>query len=161
MTTRPAPVLRRTALPAAVVLTVVGALLRLVTPGWLLIIGGPVAVVVLVWGWVVLTRALRRGGPADTVPRRVPWYPLLAWTWGLAVLCVGLLVPDGGDAEPFAPPLLHLLGRAAGPGYAPVEGFATTVALPVAALVPLVVSILLSWDRRPAPGPPVVGGTGR
>jgi hypothetical protein len=88
------------------ILPIVGGLLRLTTPGWLLVFGAVIAVPVVVAGWVVLTIALRPGGRLRRGPEPVPTgLVALAWVWVGSVTLVNLLLPDGGDSGPGNAPI--------------------------------------------------------
>jgi hypothetical protein len=93
------------------VVPIVGGLLRLTAPGWLLIFGAFLAVPVVVAGWIVFTVALRPGGRLRRGPEPVPTGLLaLAWVWTGSVLLVNLLLPDGGDMGPGNAPIGAVVG---------------------------------------------------
>jgi hypothetical protein len=93
------------------ILPIVGGLLRLTTPGWLLVFGAVIAVPVVVAGWVVLTIALRPGGRLRRGPEPVPTgLVALAWVWVGSVTLVNLLLPDGGDSGPGNAPIAAVFG---------------------------------------------------
>lgn len=93
------------------VVPMIGGLLRLTAPGWLLVFGAFVAVPVVVTGWIVFTVALRPGGRLRRGPEPVPTGLLaLAWVWTGSVLLVDLLLPDGGDTGPGNAPIGAVVG---------------------------------------------------
>lgn len=147
----PTPPLNRAdaaALAAAWTGLVIGAFLKLTTPGWMLVMGMPAAVLLLTWGIVLIQRLLApnvaklAGVPA---PREVR---VMAWIWGVCALLPGLVMPDGGDAAPWTAPLSTLLGV---PAEGDPYGHLAMTAVGLAALTIFVIDVALLGYLRKRP----------
>lgn len=103
-----------TALTAVWVLPVVGGILKIANPGWVLIgviMWSPVIALVYLAGGVVFRLSLGRRSELratrGSVPRR---YRVLAWTWAVAFFLPGFVLVDGDDSFPLHSALLSLIG---------------------------------------------------
>ena len=101
------------ALTAVSVLPIVGGILKVANPGWVLIgaiMWSPVIALVYFAGIVVFRLSLGRRSELrlarGSVPRR---YRVLAWTWAVAFFLPGFVLVGGDDSFPLHSALLTLI----------------------------------------------------
>lgn len=144
----------RAAMVAVVVLPPLGAFVKWLDPGWMAMMSllwSPV--IVGVWGmglWVFL-RTLGERSAVRAARGSVPsGFRVLAWAWAVAMVVPGLVVLDGGDAEPWTSALLRLFGRdeSTAAWYHDVQPFVLGAAIVVAVLAP-VAGWVAAWRSDP------------
>lgn len=136
------------ALGAAWTGLVLGALLKLANPGWMLYFGAVLALPLLTWGIVLIQRLLAPNVETYAqvpAPRAVR---AMAWIWGTCALLPGLVMPDGGDAGPWTAPLSTLLGVPAEGG---VYASVALTAVGMATLIVVVIDVALIGYLRARP----------
>ena len=137
---------------AAVTLPVLGAVLKFVNGGWVLLamlIWSPM--ILALWGSGVAVFRSTLGPRSDlrALLGHVPTNQrVLAWVWAVAMFLPGFVLLDGGDAQPLHAPLLSLIGLEQPDWY---WTFEKIVMVPVAILAigaPLTAWLLARRARR-------------
>lgn len=136
------------ALGAALALPLLGAFLKLLSPGWMVLLAvmlSPVLIGVYAAGVVVFTRTFRTRSPIralwGAVPRR---YHVVAWAWGVVLFVPPVVMPDLDDRSDYSV-VTRLLGYTHPPdwywnAYPPV--------LSVFAVAAVVLTIAAWWMFR-------------
>lgn len=141
----PVPATRadKAALASIFVLPCVGALLKFMNPGWMLLgalLVLPLTLVLMIITHSIFGEVLGETSPVREVLGRVPTrFHVLAWVWSVAVMSPGIFLLDGSDVGPWRSWVTRVLGLGEPSWYWPFQVAAGVVVVLVAIAVPFCV----------------------